>query len=564
MSNVYDIALEFRAALLRQDASAAQSLVRSYGLAYAKITKSLAQLLIKIETARARKEPIDRAWLLREERYNALLEQIQAEMNRFAKFANKEITSGQKAAIHLSEKAFSAQMTTLGLQNFNRLSTNAVETMVGMAGDGSPLADLLRPLGQQASQSVRDALVNGVAIGQSPRKTASEIKDALAGNLTRALAISRNEQLRAYRESSRKTYQANDDVCRGWRWTANLTTRSCVVCWAMDGTEHALTEPMATHPQCRCVQTPLTKTFAELGITSVKDEPARPTGIEAFAKLSEAEQLAILGKAKFAAYKTGQLKLQDVVGASIHPRWGKSRYERSLRDALRGEAPGAVPTKPQPLPVGPAGIPVSNALTTPKRGKLADIARNALQAINQVHGDGELPTIPLESDRSTKRQGGFWYYLINGKHIAQKITISAVGNTYPDVAVVHEVGHFLDQQGIGAKQYASISDPRMAAWRKAIEGSRALAELKQLAATSGSPGVSRTHVTYLGQWHELWARSYSQYIALRSNNKTMLDQINLLRARKGRVYYPRHWDDDDFEPIAQAFDELMLTLGWRQ
>ena len=329
MPTIYDIALEFRAALLRQDASAAKSLIRSYGLAYAKISKSLDSLLTKIETARQRKEPVDQAWLLREERYNALLLQIQVEMARFATNASQRIASTQESAIQLSQQAFASQMSLFGVGNFNRLSTNAIEAMVGMAGDGSPLADLLRPLGQSASRQVRDVLVNAVAIGQSPRKTAAEIKNALAGDLTRALTISRTESLRAFRESSRQSYLQNQELIDGYVWIAKLTPSTCPVCWGLHGQIFPISEPFATHPNCRCCTAPRPKS-----IPGIPDLPPIETGIEQFTKLSAADQEQILGKAKYAAFKAGQFGLADLVGSAVHPRWGRSVYEKSLREIL--------------------------------------------------------------------------------------------------------------------------------------------------------------------------------------------------------------------------------------
>lgn len=70
------------------------------------------------------------------------------------------------------------------------------------------------------------------------------------------------------------------------------------------------------------------------GLTEPKE-----TGIDAFAKLSAAEQEQILGKAKSAAYRDGTLSLANLVGVQSHPRWGKTRYEKSLADALRSASP---------------------------------------------------------------------------------------------------------------------------------------------------------------------------------------------------------------------------------
>jgi hypothetical protein len=76
--------------------------------------------------------------------------------------------------------------------------------------------------------------------------------------------------------------------------------------------------------------------------------------------------------------------------------------------------------------------------------------------------------------------------------------------------------------------------------------------------------VDRKFLGYLLTPYEIWARAYSQYIAVRSGDPEMLDQVSRLRTRSGGLYYPTQWDDADFEPIARAIDELMIQLGWRK
>ncbi len=62
------------------------------------------------------------------------------------------------------------------------------------------------------------------------------IRGRLGGNLVRALRISRTEMLRAYREATRRNYQANGDIVAGWRWLCAKQARTCAACLAMDGT----------------------------------------------------------------------------------------------------------------------------------------------------------------------------------------------------------------------------------------------------------------------------------------------------------------------------------------
>ncbi|MBI2954237.1 MAG: minor capsid protein [Chloroflexi bacterium] len=182
---------------------------------------------------------------------------------------------------------------------------------------------------------MRKALITGVATGQNPRVIAGWIHQALGGNLVRALRISRTEALRSYRESSRRAYQANDDVVAGWIWHAALDRRTCAFCWSQHGTLHKPGEIMATHPNCRCGTVPKTKTWEELGFKNVPETSVQvEKGTDLFERLSDERKREILGPAKFAAYKDGKLKLEDVAGFARHKEWGPVGYERSLRDIL--------------------------------------------------------------------------------------------------------------------------------------------------------------------------------------------------------------------------------------
>jgi SPP1 gp7 family putative phage head morphogenesis protein len=341
--DIYQISDAFRAALLSRERAAASQLVRAYGLSWQRIQIQLARLTRQIEQARARGEDVNQFWLLRQERYFALQGQVLAELRRFIDFAEPAIVAEQKAAVEAAQQQAVTLMSKATGEarvegSFNKLSPGAVERMVGFAGDGSPLRALLNKLGADAAMRVSDALTEAVALGYNPKKTATQIREALGGNLARALTVARTETIRSYREASRETYLANSDVCEAWQWVAALGPRSCMVCWAMHGTIHPLTEPLASHPACRCVSIPIVDLNA----------PSRvKPGAEEFARLSEAEQRQILGPGKFAAYSAGKLPLENLVGFRRDPRWGPVRFERSLSAAKTGPVAGAMP---DPLP----------------------------------------------------------------------------------------------------------------------------------------------------------------------------------------------------------------------
>ena len=245
-----------------------------------------------------------------------------------------------------------------------------------------------------------------------------------------------------------------------------------------------------------------------------------------------------------------------------------------------------IPPKPpehqaQPAPVKPTkkptGTPVSKALEPPS-GPLEKPIASALKAIDEVHGDGALARIPVEETDSTDELGAFRASMTRGP---DRIDISRHGN-HPELTFAHEVGHYLDLFAVpGGRNPKSYSwrhwdtDPLVADWKQAVEASGAFAQLKALEGVKSvqvpylhrqiTYPIDQKTVAYLTSWEEVWARSYAQYIATRSSNTTMKAELEKERDPKTyRVYYCKQWSDADFEPIAEAFDQLFEKIGWRQ
>ncbi len=318
--------------MLKRERAAAVRLVRAYSRIWIRLKKNLEELTAQIEEARARGEVVNLSWLFRQERYSALLRQITVEIGKFADLAEREITKEQRAAVNVALRDSQKLLATAAEQasvdvTFNRLPKSAVENMIGFLGNGSPLNTLLGQLPRQARQVIADELVEAVALGRNPRVTARRIREALGGNLARALTISRTESLRAFREVHHKTFSENDDILAGWIWMAGLQ-RACPACIALHGTIHPVTERMNSHVNCRCVQLPLLK-----GQTLQIQ-----TGEEWFSKQSAEVQRQVFGnRAAYEALKSGRLTLKDFVGRRDDPRWGSSYYALSARRALAGE-----------------------------------------------------------------------------------------------------------------------------------------------------------------------------------------------------------------------------------
>lgn len=264
-------------------------------------------------------------------RYDALLAQTEAELARYGRFAEGVIANGQRAAattaLGTAEGVLAAARGTPppGVATaFNRLPVAAIEELVGNLGDGRPLRELLDGLGEQASAAARQALIEGLGKGLSPRQLAREFRLGTNTSAVRALLISRTEINRAYRDSTLATYRQNAGVVSGWRWVCAGSKRTCPACWAKHGAVYPLDRPFGSHPACRCCAVPVTKSWAELGFgDDIPDtRPAIPDRDELFGKLTEAERRRVLGATVYALWEAGEVDLADMATPTRSARWG--------------------------------------------------------------------------------------------------------------------------------------------------------------------------------------------------------------------------------------------------
>lgn len=343
MPTVLERADTFRAELIAREEAAVSRLLVSYTVLYADLEAELLQLQADVEKARESGRTISQSWLRRQQRLRNLIAQTEAEVSRISRELERTLIAEQQALIPLAEQhARQLMLDALGpaprlvveQAPFNRLQPRLVEQLVGALADGSPLRDLLDELGPQAAADVERALVRGIAAGRHPRTVARQMREAVGGSLVRAQRIARTEQLRVYRAAIQETYRANRHVVRRWRWSAARGPRTCMACLLMDGREFPLETPMESHPNCRCSMTPVTATWAELGFSSIGDRPPPETGQDWFLRQPAAVQRRHLGHAKYAAFKAGDLDLMELLGERRDSRWGRTVFERSLKEML--------------------------------------------------------------------------------------------------------------------------------------------------------------------------------------------------------------------------------------
>ncbi|MEZ0396822.1 MAG: phage minor head protein [Anaerolineales bacterium] len=348
---IFDAIERFRRELLANERQAASEMVRVYGEAWKRIGQELDHLQVEYEAAKARGERPDADWIFRFNRARAFRDQVERELLAFAQYAEGKVREQQLEAIEAAERhAEELTRRALGkppaglVVDWNRIDRVAVETILGMVQVNSPLHRLLLSISREGAQAAEDALVQGMLLGQNPREVARAMRRALGTTLSRALTIARTETLRAHREATRASYQANSDVVKGWVWHSAADERTCAACWAMHGTEHRLDEILDDHPNGRCAMIPKTRTWAEIGrqygidLSDIPDtNPQIELGVSLFEKLSQEQQIKILGPAKYAAWRDGKFALSDIVGRARSREWGTHRYEKSLAELLGAE-----------------------------------------------------------------------------------------------------------------------------------------------------------------------------------------------------------------------------------
>lgn len=315
--------------ILAKDAAVQRDLLRVYLDAEKRL-----RLLIELAQAEINALPAGdvTAWQVFElGRWQQLERELLLEIGNTARWGESLTLSGQADLIamagdHTTNSAL-AQVPRSGqsafLQDWQQLPESAIQDVLGLTRNG-PLSALFESIAPAATEQARQAIIDGLALGNHPRLVADALQNALGTSQTRAMTIARTEMLRAYRDANLLTYAENADILDGWVWTAALDDTTCEVCLAEDGTVYPLSVMFfPSHPNCRCSPSP-----------AVSGEPwGRETGEEWFARQDAATQEGILGPGKFSAYEAGEIALKDMIRVTQSDVWGEGRAVASLGQA---------------------------------------------------------------------------------------------------------------------------------------------------------------------------------------------------------------------------------------
>jgi SPP1 gp7 family putative phage head morphogenesis protein len=311
-----------------------RELVAAWADAWDEVAPDLTAVLVEMLVDGDR---VTRTQLLRSTRLRKVLVIIAAQLEKLAADAGVRIVGDLRQVI---DEAGGAQASIIDsqlppnsdllddLDSWSRVDERQIAAMVKRSTQ--QITSRTKPLSAEAIDVVRRELLRGVASGTNPRATAARIvtraRKGFNGGLSRALTMARTETLDAHRAAAQLAQAEHADVLAGWIWTADLGTRTCPACIAMDGTRHPLSQPGPEgHQNCRCARVPVTKTWAQLGHPDIA-EPASliPDSRAWFAGLDSATQLQILGPARYVAYQNGTYPIDSWATKRSTPGWRDS------------------------------------------------------------------------------------------------------------------------------------------------------------------------------------------------------------------------------------------------
>jgi hypothetical protein len=264
---------------------------------------------------------------------------------------------------------------------------------------------------------------------------------------------------------------------------------------------------------------------------------------------------------------------------------------------------GLEPPALTPAPIGQLLTDMHDAYTTFGHSTVARFVSVAARAQNDVH------SIPSHYERAPVRMaksmrpsvlGRFWPGSLDGQiELNENLVRAEFGGAG---TILHEWAHFIDWRVIARELVGDQADYLGGSLMNTTEVRYFAEALREHGDTGGIAAVIEDHDVrrLLGtlrnaftesEWHktmdwklanidhlkylgdkatfqkrydyltkpsEMFARAYFQWVAIRSGDQTLLKELH---AHQGTGYA---WQDDDFEPIADAMDKLFGRLGWRR
>jgi len=323
---VIQVMQEYRAKLDDMDITTMNTMATRWIQIEHGLEAEIAALAEEMVRRQAQGEAITQQMIFKAQRYQIIKAELTEEIRKYNKnFAVDLITTSQEQyatlGIDAAQNAIISMYPSPLSASFNRINVEAVQAMMGFAGDGSPLYSLLKEDYPDAVDGLLDALINGLGRGLGSGQIAKDMADGMGMGLDRALLIARTELARAYRTGSVQQYR-DSGVVVGFRRLVKKAT-ACPSCLFLDGEHFDLASELYDHPRGKCTAIP--------DIEGMK--PATwQLGKDWFTALDPAQQREIMGNTKYEAWKEGLFKLKDLSRVTDDATWGKSPRVATLAE----------------------------------------------------------------------------------------------------------------------------------------------------------------------------------------------------------------------------------------
>ncbi len=180
----------------------------------------------------------------------------------------------------------------------------------------------------------------------------------------------------------------------------------------------------------------------------------------------------------------------------------------------------------------------------------------AVDAIGKIHSMTGMPDVPVMREKENLRTPGAHGTTIRDLDTgyAERIEIydCARDKAFTEL---HEMGHAIDN--FLDLSHSATGKKLMDAIEKS-DGFYSICEQEDQVrdwAASAFKQAHLSHLNYVTRQDELIARAYAQYIAEKSENETLLEQLG----NQDKLY---QWDSEDFVNIRKEFDAVLKMIGW--
>lgn len=495
-----------------------------------------------------------------------------------------QLSSAMSRAVQIGSSPFAGFVNASSLAGASDDALRFVQTYV--AADGLQLSDRLwgnsRELRNTITQRLESAIIQGHSASQAaldlvnrglvpPAELLSKAGQASAANLRRgvtellegkdavlyrnALRLFRTELNRAHGEAYIRSAAQSEDAA-GVRFVLSPNHPRPDICDL-----HARVNryglgpgvyPFDRHPWPAHPETLSSMEIVFKDELTAEDKGGKENRIEWLKRQPPSVQEGALGSRK----KRAALLEGLLTEGQINTPW-RILADRYAAQGVDVEALGKNLRNPT-TDLEPAGALPHSAIASID-ARLKASVQEAMDAITSVHGVGGLqksvPVVANELDYPGMASVEGYHLTLNEQ--VREIGLT-VGKNHQGFTFTHEFGHMLDYSGIGKRaQWASESDPVFAGVRSAMENSAAVGKLR--ARVGKLDRKTDEFLKYALSNKELWARAYSQWIALRSASFALMLGVDWW-LKNSRVELQWQWND--FEPIATAIDDMMRRIGW--